>query len=49
MELAADLKYNVIPLIQDQIRSLKQAIESQKATMLQGTVTELDIAAVVAR
>ncbi|KPA80490.1 ATP-dependent Clp protease subunit [Leptomonas pyrrhocoris] len=49
METAADLKYNVIPIIQDRIRSLKEEIEKQKATMLQATVTELDIAAVVSR
>lgn len=49
MELAADLKYNVIPMIQDKIRSLKEEIEKQKATMVQGTVTEADIAAVVSR
>jgi ATP-dependent Clp protease ATP-binding subunit ClpB len=49
METAADLKYNVIPIIQDRIRSLKEEIERQKATMLQATVTEQDIAAVVSR
>ncbi|KAH9588976.1 ATPase [Trypanosoma melophagium] len=49
MELAADLKYNVIPLIQDNIRSLKEKIEQQKASMVQEKVTEVDVAAVVAR
>ncbi|KPI87533.1 ATP-dependent Clp protease subunit [Leptomonas seymouri] len=49
METAADLKYNVIPIIQDRIRSLKEQIEKQKATMLQATVTEQDVAAVVSR
>ncbi|ORC87286.1 putative ATP-dependent Clp protease subunit [Trypanosoma theileri] len=49
MELAADLKYNVIPLIQDNIRSLKEQIEQQKASMVQEKVTEVDVAAVVAR
>ncbi|KEG07750.1 putative ATP-dependent Clp protease subunit [Trypanosoma grayi] len=49
MGLAADLKYNVIPDIQDRIRSLKEKIEQQKASMVQEKVTEVDIAAVVAR
>ncbi|GET90413.1 ATP-dependent clp protease subunit, heat shock protein 100, putative [Leishmania tarentolae] len=49
METAADLKYNVIPILQDRIQSLKEEIEKQKATMLQGTVTETDIAIVVSR
>lgn len=49
METAADLKYNVIPIIQDRIRSLKEEIEREKATMLQATVTEQDVAAVVSR
>ncbi|EPY29242.1 ATP-dependent Clp protease subunit, heat shock protein 100 (HSP100) [Angomonas deanei] len=48
MELAADLKYNVIPLLQERIRSLKESIEKQKS-MVQGTVTEADIAGVVSR
>ncbi|KAG5490425.1 hypothetical protein JKF63_00545 [Porcisia hertigi] len=49
METAADIKYNVIPIIEEKIRSLKEEIEKQKETMLQGTVTETDIAAVVSR
>ncbi|AAQ16055.1 ATP-dependent Clp protease subunit, heat shock protein 78 (HSP78), putative [Trypanosoma equiperdum] len=49
MDLAADLQYNVIPLIQDRIRSLKEDIERQKATLVQEKVTEGDVAAVVAR
>eukprot|EP00331_Platyophrya_macrostoma_P004315 CAMPEP_0176424278 /NCGR_PEP_ID=MMETSP0127-20121128/10751_1 /TAXON_ID=938130 /ORGANISM="Platyophrya macrostoma, Strain WH" /LENGTH=866 /DNA_ID=CAMNT_0017805323 /DNA_START=40 /DNA_END=2640 /DNA_ORIENTATION=+ len=48
-ELAADLKYNAIPQIQDAIRSLKEKIDSEKRTMLKETVTENDIAQVVAR
>ncbi|PBJ77851.1 ATP-dependent Clp protease subunit, heat shock [Trypanosoma cruzi cruzi] len=49
MELAADLKYNAIPVIQDRIRSLKEKIEQQKASMVQEKVTEVEVAAVVAR
>lgn len=49
MELAADLKYNAIPQIQESIRSLKEAIETKKKAMLTELVTENDIAAVVAR
>ena len=48
MELAADLKYNVIPVIQDSIRSMKEKLDSEK-NMLKETVTENDVAAVVAR
>ncbi|RNF02406.1 101 kDa heat shock protein [Trypanosoma conorhini] len=49
MELAADLKYNAIPAIQDRIRSLKEEIEREKASMVQEKVTEVEVAAVVAR
>lgn len=50
MERAADLKYNVIPLLQDQIRSAQQEVDSAKAEqMLQEEVSEDDIASVVAR
>lgn len=50
MDAAADLKYNVIPVIQESIRSMKEKIENGKRTqMLQETVTEEDIAQVVAR
>jgi len=49
MERAADLKYNAIPQIQEAIRSLKDQIESEKKSMLKETVSENDIAAVVAR
>jgi ATP-dependent Clp protease ATP-binding subunit ClpB len=48
MELAADLKYNAIPVIQDNIRSMKEKIDREK-NMLKETVTENDVAAVVAR
>lgn len=48
MEQAADLKYNVIPIMQETICSLKERIDKQKS-MVQGTVTENDIAAVVGR
>jgi len=50
MELAADLKYNVIPLLQDQIRSAQQHMEQEKAShMLQEVVEDEDIANVVSR
>ena len=50
MERAADLKYNVIPLLQEQLRSTKERLEEQKKEqMLNEVVTEDDIAAVVAR
>lgn len=50
MERAADLKYNAIPLLQEQVRSMKEQIAAKKeTTLLQDTVTENDIAAVVAR
>jgi len=50
MEAAADLRYNAIPQIQDVIRSTKEQMEREKKThMLQNTVTEEDIAMVVAR
>ena len=50
METAADLKYNVIPLLQDNIRNMKERMENEKKThMLQETVREEDIAQVVAR
>jgi ATP-dependent Clp protease ATP-binding subunit ClpB len=48
-ELAADLKYNAIPQIQDSLRALKESIDEKKKTMLTEMVTENDIAAVVAR
>ncbi|CCW59639.1 unnamed protein product [Phytomonas sp. EM1] len=48
MELAADLKYNAIPLLQDRIRSLKEQIEAQKS-IVEATVSEANVAAVVSR
>jgi len=49
-EKAADLKYHVIPLLQEQIQSAARAVEAGKrSNMLQETVGEDDIAAVVAR
>lgn len=50
VERAADLKYNVIPQLQDEIRSAQQQMEEEKRTqMLQEVVEEEDIASVVAR
>ncbi|KNH09268.1 serine peptidase [Perkinsela sp. CCAP 1560/4] len=50
MEAAADLRYNAIPQIQELIRSTKEQMDREKKThMLQNTVTENDIAQVVAR
>ena len=50
MEAAADLRYNAIPQIQELIRSTKEQMEREKKNhMLQNTVTENDIALVVAR
>ena len=50
MELAADLKYHVLPAIEEQIRVKKEEIEKEKRNaMVHDTVTELEIAAVVAR
>jgi ATP-dependent Clp protease ATP-binding subunit ClpB len=50
VERAADLKYNVIPLLQDQLRSAQEALEKGKREqMLQENVEEDDIANVVAR
>lgn len=50
METAADLKYNVIPLIQDEIAKAAASVEKEKEShMLQETVGEDDIANVVAR
>ena len=50
MELAADLKYHVLPALEEQIRVKKEEIEQEKrSAMVQDTVTELEIAAVVAR
>lgn len=49
-ELAADLQYNVIPLLQEELRQVKEDAErDRKNQMLQELVTENDIAAVVAR
>ena len=49
-DVAADLKYNVIPMIQESIRSAKEKIEREKKSqMLHETVGEDDIANVVAR
>eukprot|EP00455_Lapot_gusevi_P023517 TRINITY_DN2441_c0_g1_i4.p1 TRINITY_DN2441_c0_g1~~TRINITY_DN2441_c0_g1_i4.p1 ORF type:complete len:632 (-),score=131.01 TRINITY_DN2441_c0_g1_i4:329-2224(-) len=49
MELAADLKYNAIPQIQESLRVLKEHLAESKKAMLSEVVTENDIAAVVAR
>eukprot|EP00760_Papus_ankaliazontas_P012569 PhM_4_TR15394/c0_g1_i1/m.53669/K03695/clpB; ATP-dependent Clp protease ATP-binding subunit ClpB len=50
METAADLRYNVIPMLQDSIHSTQQQHETEKKHhMLQDQVTEEDIAMVVAR
>jgi len=51
VELAADLKYNVIPMIQESIRSANEAAEAAKKTnqLLQENVGEDDIANVVSR
>lgn len=49
MGLAADLKYNAIPEIQQRIRLLKEKIDMEKGSMVQEKVTEEEIAAVVSR
>ena len=50
MEGAADLRYNAIPQIQELIRTTKEQMEQEKKShMVQNTVTENDIALVVAR
>jgi ATP-dependent Clp protease ATP-binding subunit ClpB len=50
VERAADLKYNVIPMLQEQIRSAQETVEREKKEhMLQEEVTEEDVAHVVAR
>jgi ATP-dependent Clp protease ATP-binding subunit ClpB len=50
MEVAADLRYNVIPELQEAIRSTKEQLEKEKKEhMLQELVTENDIAMVVSR
>ncbi|CCW67379.1 unnamed protein product [Phytomonas sp. Hart1] len=48
MEVAADLKYNAIPLLQDRILSFKEQIEAQKS-MAEATVSEANVTAVVSR
>lgn len=50
MELAADLKYNALPLIEQELQKMKEEMESKKRNrMVQDTVSEYDVAAVVAR
>jgi len=50
VDRAADLQYNVIPQLQEEIRSAEQQLAEEKRTqMLQEVVEEEDIATVVAR
>ena len=50
MELAADLKYNALPLLEHELAQMKEEMEAKKRNrMVQDTVTEFDVAAVVAR
>eukprot|EP00742_Colponemidia_sp_Colp-10_P008798 GILJ01009555.1.p1 GENE.GILJ01009555.1~~GILJ01009555.1.p1 ORF type:complete len:805 (+),score=216.44 GILJ01009555.1:336-2417(+) len=50
MDLAADLKYNVLPQLEQDLAKMKDTQEARKKDrMVQDTVTEFDVAAVVAR